>query len=147
MAGVLTNMSTLCTCTCTYTLLCTAVHKFGTQIYHHLNVVSGQNKVCECPLSVNEIMLIWLFPQLTAAAILALVFTSPRTHIGGRRNYFSGYWGWGRRLTSAWAILCALAERFDNVCNPVWGHSTSDQRIFGHFCDDPLRFVLNLARL
>ena len=27
------------------------------------------------------------------------------------------------------------------------GHSTSDQRIFGHFCDDPLRFVLNLARL
>ena len=27
------------------------------------------------------------------------------------------------------------------------GHSTPDQRIFGHFCDDPLRFVLNLARL
>ena len=27
------------------------------------------------------------------------------------------------------------------------GHSTSDHQIFGHFCDDPLRFVLNLARL
>ena len=30
---------------------------------------------------------------------------------------------------------------------PHVGHSTSDQLIFGHFCDDPLRFVLNLARL
>ena len=29
----------------------------------------------------------------------------------------------------------------------IKGHSTSDQRIFCHFCDDPLRFVLNLARL
>ena len=35
----------------------------------------------------------------------------------------------------------------DDIDKLVRGHSTSDQRIFGHFCDDPLRFVLNLARL
>ena len=62
---------------------------------------------------------------------LALVFTSPKTHIGGRRHYCSGYAAAGGDLTSVWAILCALAKIFDNVCvmkneinkalSPGWG--------------------------
>ena len=81
-----------------------------------------------------RILLIWLFPQLTAVAILrqdsplsicfntstrsssvrilrlpaaailimvwiSLVFTSPKTHIGGRRHYFSVYAAERRRLS------------------------------------------------